>query len=337
MKRITIPNKNNFCGGNFKDWMEIMLIEKCNGCCSWCVDKDGFHPKEHADTDTLIKVIIRSKISNLILLGGEPTLYPELKKLIEGVKKVKDETDRKIYITTNGSLLTPWFIQDKLSGLTGINISIHHYDLYKNYKITGINLNELNLKNTIDRCKKLNITVRLNCNIIKDNIDSEVEIKKYIKFVKELGADSVRFAELKVDKEKFISLGKILNYQYGLNEEPFTKGCNKSAIIDEIEVFFRQMCGIQTENRKFPINPKLFYKKAVLYYNGVIYDSWKKEEVKMTKEKFMKMSVAAVKEVMRKQIEESRELTQQEIELIIKTNTEVKKFDEPELEGHCCY
>ena len=27
------PNKNNFCGGNYEDWLEVKLTGNCNGKC----------------------------------------------------------------------------------------------------------------------------------------------------------------------------------------------------------------------------------------------------------------------------------------------------------------
>lgn len=43
----------------------------------------------------------------------------------------------------------------------------------------------------------------------------------YIKFAKSMGANSVRFAELKMDNNNFVDLAKIMDYQYGLNDDPF--------------------------------------------------------------------------------------------------------------------
>jgi pyruvate-formate lyase-activating enzyme len=268
-----IPNKNNFCGGNFTDWLEVMLTEKCNGKCSWCVEKRGWHPEEHASLNDLIKAINESGKINIILLGGEPLLYKDIGALIDGIAN-----NKKIYVTTNGSLLSPDFVHEKLSGLTGLNISIHHYDLLENEKITGILLEQDNLENTIIECRKNQITVRFNCNLIRGNIDTERGIATYIQWAKTTGADKVRFAELKFDEGKFVDLAHILNYQYGLNDNPFIEGCNKEAVISGMPVNFRQMCGLQTAKRVRPMNPKGIGAKQVLYYDGKFYDGWQQKE-----------------------------------------------------------
>lgn len=55
-----LPNKNNFCGGNFSDWIEVMLIDKCNGNCSWCIEKEGYKPKKIVAWQELVDVIIEN-------------------------------------------------------------------------------------------------------------------------------------------------------------------------------------------------------------------------------------------------------------------------------------
>ena len=271
-KEISIPNKRNFCGGNFQDWLEVMITDKCNGRCSWCIDKEGYHPTKHAPWNKLARRIIDCDRSNIILLGGEPTLYRGLNKVILAVSALTNRK-KKLYVTTNGSMLTPEYVEHHLYRLTGINISIHHHDLERNYDITGIPLRMLVLKASIKELRKNSISIRFNCNLIKDQVDSEKSILSYINFAKELGAHSVRFAELKDDKDNFVDMAKIFSGKYGLNDDPFTFGCNSNSVINDMAVNFRQMCGLQTDKRPKPVNPKQA-SKMVLYYDGIFYDGW---------------------------------------------------------------
>lgn len=286
-KKVAIPNPRNFCGGNFQDWLEVMLIDKCNGRCSWCIDKNGHHPKRHLHWVKLAWLIIKSDRSNIILLGGEPTLYKKLRELIVGVVAI---SNKKIYLTTNGSMLSPLYVDKTLYRLTGINISIHHYNLEKNHEITGISLKKENLINTIKELHKKGITVRLNCNLINGYIDSKQEILSYINFAKEIGADNIRFAELKNDKDSFVDLMNIFPLQYGINADPFFLGCNSNAKINGMPINFRQMCGLQTDQRPEPINPEQ-KDKIVLYYDGIFYNGWqpKREELWMATKKLKKI------------------------------------------------
>jgi len=288
-----LPNKHNWCGGNYSDWMEVMLTEKCNGSCSWCVEQNGFHPEYHASVNELSDAIKSCDAPNIILLGGEPTLYKNLVTLIE-----KTARNKNIYITTNGSMLTGDYI-DKIHEIRGINISIHHYKLNKNKEITDIKLEQETLEEAIARCRYWNIPIRFNCNIINGHIDSEEEILKYIQWAKETGADKIRFAELKIEEDNFVDLAKIMAYKYGLNDNPYIDGCNKDTTIKDMPINFRQMCGLQTSKRIKPINPKSPFKKKVLYYDGIIYDGWqtKKEGNDLTETEIRQIIHEELKEI----------------------------------------
>ena len=299
---MTTPNPKNFCGGNFQDWLEVNLIEKCNARCSWCIERDGYHPSFHASTETLAKVAIETGKTNIILLGGEPLLYKDIANLI----RILSSANKKVWITTNGSLLSENFVLNKLVGIHGINISIHHFDLQKNKEITGILLSEDKLKPAIETLHCSGAHVRLNCNAINGYIDTQKAILQYVSWAKSINADKIRFAELKQDDEGFVDLAKILDYQYSLNDNPFVNGCNSDCIINGIPVNFRQMCGLQTSRRIAPENPQQ-QAKEVLYYDGKIYAGWQTNKDKKTMNE---------KDVIKKIT--NNKLTEEEIEALIK-------------------
>ena len=265
----TYPHTENFCGGAFQDWLEVNLIQKCNAKCSWCIEKVGFHPYHKASWETIADAAIKTGLKNIILLGGEPTLYKDLKPLIQKLIKAK----KKVWITTNGSRINKKFCEENLIGISGINISIHHYNLKKNAEITHLNLKAEILMEGIRILRMNDIGVRLNCNTIKGYIDSEEMIYEYVRFAKWIGANSVRFTELKMDNGSFVDLAIILNEKYGLNHDPFKMGCQAEGTILGMEVKFRQMCGLQTPHRPRPVDP-VQCPKHVLYYDGKVYDGW---------------------------------------------------------------
>lgn len=258
------PHPNNFCGGNYQDWMEVMLTAECNGKCSWCIEKEGFHPRWHIGGKELARIINDDPRPNVLLLGGEPTLYNDLEELNQYLQ------NKNLYITTNGSHLLNIF---NMKLLKGVNISIHHYDLERNTKITGCRL--VNSLQLIAPLKKKGIQIRFNCNLIKGEIDSKEAILQYIEFAKQYHVDSVRFAELKNVDHEFVDLAEIMDHEYGLNDDPYIHGCNQDVIINGMHVNFRQMCGLQTPLRPKPTYPEQ-YSKSVLYYNGQYYQGWQK-------------------------------------------------------------
>lgn len=267
-----IPNKRNFCGGAFDDWREVNLTPDCNGSCRWCIERDGFHPTDRAPVEKLIELLLVDDARNIILLGGEPMLYRDLRLLVQGLRDAKF-----LYITTNGTHVDADTIRGVLAGITGLNISIHHFDLRRNFSITGISIDQEELEGAVVECRRNKIEVRLNCNIIKGEIDSQRKCRQYLRWAKECGIDRVRFAELKADRSHFVSLTRIWRGQFGLNENPYIDGCNQNAIIDGVSVNFRQMCGLQTECRPCPANPKTVNEKRVLYYDGIYYTGWQSQ------------------------------------------------------------
>lgn len=313
------PHINNFCGGNYSDWLEVMLISECNGKCSWCIEKKGFHPEHIATWETLAVNIISSGKKNIILLGGEPTLYKDLCNIVNYLSTA----GLNIYITTNGSRLTKKYIKENLVGIKGINISIHSEHPDYNEKITGIKLDLVNLKEVIDECHSNNISVRLNCNLIKNYVDSKIKIKNYIAMAAALGADSVRFAELKDDNNNFVDMYKIFGGMYHTNNEPFEHGCNHNVVINGMKVNLRQMCGSQTNKRKLPCNVERVQKKIVLYYDGNFYEGWQRKGNIMKEDKLKKLELKL--EVLQKKIELLK-LKKDKSKTIIKENS-----------SSCCY
>lgn len=288
------PHPNNFCSGRFADWLEVMLWPECNGSCEWCVEKGGYHPENHASWREIADKALATQRRNIVLLGGEPTLYPDLDKIINSLAGV-----RNLYITTNGSLLTKEFVQNKmLFTLAGINISIHHYDMDRNKAITGIFLEIDILKDAIVKLREHNVNVRFNCNLIKGEIDSRDSIYKYIEFARNMGANDIRLAELRGANGEFVDLAVVFDHDFGLNDEPFTQGCNREATINGMKVSLRQMCGLQNSYRPKPIDPEQITSDHVLYYDGNLYEGWQRtKEIQMKYKKKTFTTVELMRQV----------------------------------------
>ncbi len=280
----SVPNPRNFCGGNFQDWLEVMLTPSCNGHCSWCVEKNGWHPKHHASTMDIVNTACATGKANVILLGGEPTLREDLSTIVSALSR----RGRRVWVTTNGGKLSPSYVRSHLTGVAGVNISIHDYSMERNRDITGIRIEGLSA--SVAALREQGAAVRFNCNCIAGNIGTSDEMHKYICWAKSTGAGSVRFAELKDDRGGFVDLAKTWEYAYGLNGDPFAKGCNQDAVIAGLPVNFRQMCGLQTPMRPKPVNPRQ-HLKQVLYYDGKVYDGWqlKRRDHVMTDKELAKL------------------------------------------------
>lgn len=278
-------HSSNPCAGAFADWLDVMLLKECNGHCSWCIEKNGYHPDDNVPVEELISTIIKTGKKNIVLLGGEPTLYKDLGKLIWGLSEAK----LNVYLTTNGSKLTEKFAaKNRLDKLKGLNVSIHHYSRDENKKITGVKLNYDILADAITYLYINGVDIRLNCNCFKGGIDNYAQVISYLNFAKSLGVKTVRFAEITGNDDIFVKLNDIFTKE-NLPNCPFEFGCNHARKINNVNVIFRQMCGLKTSGRERPENPEQKYtKNNVMYYDGKCYDGWltktyQKGESKMSK------------------------------------------------------
>ena len=269
----SIPHPNNFCGCGFPDWLEVNLTPDCNAQCSWCVERQGWHPKHRAAWHEIAKAASDTGRKNIILLGGEPTLHPDIRKIITYLRQAHHNP----WVTTNGSKLSFGWVNENLKGVEGVNISVHHHDLSRNGKITGIGLDESTLGDAILALHQSGAVVRMNCNCIRGQIDSAFKIGEYIAWAQKIGADKIRFAELKHSDDLFVDLAEILDHRYGTNKDPFTFGCSNDAMIHGTPVNFRQMCGMQTRRRPCPTSP-FIVPHPVLYYDAKLYDGWQQRK-----------------------------------------------------------
>lgn len=173
-------------------YMSIVVTNKCQCKCSYCINSETDH-KLNLPIDKSIgnikKVVQTYGVKEAILLGGEPTLHPNLFELL---KKLRTESGLEmIRLTTNGIKLknNKEFIAklvDVNYGIQGINISFHNEDF--------ITLNEL-----YDICfwiRELNpsIKIRINMNIWKGNCDTLLLLNSHIyslSFVDEIRVSNI--------------------------------------------------------------------------------------------------------------------------------------------------
>jgi len=266
---MTLPNAKNACSGRYRDWLEVNLTPACNARCEWCVERRGWHPDKRATWQDLISTALATDATNVILLGGEPTLHPNFREIVDGLAgKVR------VWVTTNGSRLSEQWVRENLAGVHGVNVSIHSDSLPENMAITGLRLDVSDMRGAVKELDSIGAVVRFNCNCIRGYVDSRARIERYVAWAHWMGSTGVRFAELKFDNEQFVDLAKLFPGEYGLNDDPFRFGCSSDAVINGMPVNFRQMCGLQTTMRPCPENPEFGTPGGVLYYDGHIYNGW---------------------------------------------------------------
>lgn len=173
-------------------YLSVVVTNKCNRNCPYCINGDTDHSlslpvrKMVKNVDELVD---RYGVKEAIILGGEPTLHPDICNIIHGLKYAGIEIIR---LTTNGIALTDQLLKDMVAyGLYGLNLSFHNEDfityerLFQIYKL----------------CKELGIKLRINTNIWRDNHDTLASFLEFYKTIADK-CDEVRVSNI-ISKDTF--------------------------------------------------------------------------------------------------------------------------------------
>ena len=215
-KLILKPSKNSICGNSY-NLLNIRLLNGCNGKCEFCIAA-GTPVKKSTDAQKFIDTAnSMTKFSNVDVLGGEPTLYPDLVEVLKGIRPYK----KRIGIISNGSNLK--IIKECIPYLDTVTLSIHSFDYSKNS--TGIVINEQELKDLNKNKEKTEIIAAVV--VTNKTVSNLKEIKSYAKKAKKLGFSAIKLMELVTSNENmdFIDLQDLL-VNFGIHQKNATlKGC----------------------------------------------------------------------------------------------------------------
>lgn len=213
---ILKPCPSNTCGKSY-NLLNIKLLNSCNGKCSFCIAA-GTPYRKSSEAKEFIKTANSMKeFSKVDVLGGEPTLFPNLVEVLKGIRPYKKD----IGIISNGSNLK--VIKECLPYLDTVTLSIHSFDYSKNS--TGIVINEKELKDL--NKNKGRVETIATVVVTKETVSNLKEIKEYATKAKKLGFSSIKLMELVTSNENidFIDLQDLL-VQFKIHQKNATlKGC----------------------------------------------------------------------------------------------------------------
>lgn len=110
--------------------LRLSVTDRCNFRCVYCMEPDvRFLPKRRLlSADQLIRlarICSGLGVQKIRLTGGEPLVYPELDKVIQGIATLDAAEPLEIALTTNGSLLDDVRLAAlRSAGLSRLTISI---------------------------------------------------------------------------------------------------------------------------------------------------------------------------------------------------------------------
>ncbi len=187
---------------NQNAYISVVATNNCQCNCPYCINSATYRQKNLPIEKALHNIgELTTYINNepeVIILGGEPTLHPQILDLIKGLKELKRygfNALGKIRITTNGiRLKDPKFLQDLLeSGIDGINISWHNEKEF-------MSLPELRwIVDTIHANRK-DCKVRINTNVWRGNHDTVQDLRFLAESLS--FADSIRISNI-IPKDSF--------------------------------------------------------------------------------------------------------------------------------------
>lgn len=97
----------------------------CNNHCTWCYAKNTLDSKNIMgidETKLMVDALAERNVKNIILIGGEPTIYPHLVELVEYIHK----KGLRVSMATNGRRFADLEFAGKVlsAGIDGIDISL---------------------------------------------------------------------------------------------------------------------------------------------------------------------------------------------------------------------
>jgi len=159
-----------------------VLTYSCNNRCSWCYAGSGLLSGKHLDPDLIdptLSLISSLKFKKLILIGGEPTVYRKLEKVISCAK----ERGLNIGIVTNGRRISDrdYLLKLKQSGLDHLTISLEGASSQVHDLMSGIPGSFEEVRRGLDNCLEERIPVTTETTISEFNRDYLDELLKLLK------------------------------------------------------------------------------------------------------------------------------------------------------------
>ncbi len=171
----------------------ISLTYNCNNRCRWCYAGSNIrdNPKENIPfnrCNEVIDFLSEMDTKKIILIGGEPTIYPQLEGIIS---KIKSKNIR-VGVISNGRRFKDLQFSEyiKRSGLDYLTVSITHPDSYEHDKITRVSGSFYETIEGIKTATEKGIKVASNTVIAKENKD---RLEEMVDLLEGFGLEEMTF------------------------------------------------------------------------------------------------------------------------------------------------
>jgi MoaA/NifB/PqqE/SkfB family radical SAM enzyme len=204
--RIIPVNQN----ANLLTFIFFAITKKCPLQCEHCFEWDNLNKKESLELHHLkavLKKFQKDGLSQFHLSGGEPLArIKDLQELISTADK-----DAEFYVLTSGFNFTAKNAKAlKNAGLTGVVISLDHFDKEKHNAFRGFNDSFTQAIQAIQHAQEQNLVVALTICVTRDFITWQ-NLLQYADFAKKMNVVFIQLLEPKAVghyKEKDVFLNK---------------------------------------------------------------------------------------------------------------------------------
>lgn len=214
----------NACDGAY-DSLDVRFTKMCDNDCEFCIEKNGLPSLGEPNIDAMVDSALNSGIKSMLILGGEPFLYPD--KLREFVSRCRPHFDT-VYITTslpNKFHSHPFLCREIIEMIDGLNISIFSCDDDVNNRIFKASCPHPRIKvleSLLD--EGYSDKIRVCIDLIKDVNDSWLELFQTLLYLEKIGCKSVKINELQ-HSPLFVSFESVLTPDPIKTKSPYSGRC----------------------------------------------------------------------------------------------------------------
>ena len=126
---------------------------------------------------TYVDELKKIGVKNIVLIGGEPTIYPYFLELIDYININK----MNVILATNGDKFSDYSFAKKAvdKGLNNVNISLKYTDV-DNYRLLSDNSDINNIINGHNNLRSLGCSVTMSYVILNQTIEDINKLKKFL-------------------------------------------------------------------------------------------------------------------------------------------------------------
>ncbi len=181
--------------------LRLSLTKRCNLTCRFCHREGGLDKnKMYIDADTFARVAnecFELGGVEVNLTGGEPTLFSDLARLIDGIDRPQNAT---LSLTTNGCDIAPLLQVERKHTLSKLNVSLHGTEpeflrntISKRYDLVSVRQNIRELSKHYPVC--------INFSLMKDNADQLISIFEFAREL-EVNMKIINFQEISWNRKR---------------------------------------------------------------------------------------------------------------------------------------